>query len=339
MLKLKDQIKKHNVKSAAHDRAAEASGTWKNAPVQKRYSEPRDQPEGAPWNDGQVWLRWRESADRSGSSGSQSEPGYAVSSADTYESDALAYSLRHQLWEGESAADSLNTDSISSTQASAPVSNSTGALNFRWLFVVLCVLAAIGFAFAAGFSGLIYNRLQAKPTAAEIRVAASWLATGTPTPGATPTLPPMRMATAARTALPSHVPPTLTSRSFVPTVTPYYYDVYPRGCHSSGRTYIEGTVSNQYGEVYGARVTLGSSPSGDVIQTLITGTDRSTGYYSFILSENGLREGIFYVWITNSAGKLLSDPSAGRVVTNTIENNDDPAACWQANIDFVAARS
>jgi hypothetical protein len=243
MLKLKDHIQKHNMESAAHDRAAGAHVNWKNVPVWLGYAEPRDQREGMSSNDGLGWMRWRESVDRSRSSRAHSEPGYAASSADTYESDALAYSLRHQLWEGESAADSLNPDFVLRNQSRAPASNSTGALDFRWLLVAACVLAASALAFSADLVRLVYNRLQAKSMVAAIRVAATWLVTEIPSPTTMPTLAltPTRRATAARTALPSRVPPTLPSRFLVPTISLCNFGVGQRGCHHSGGTYIGGT--------------------------------------------------------------------------------------------------
>jgi hypothetical protein len=111
-----------------------------------------------------------------------------------------------------------------------------------------------------------------------------------------------------------------------------------RGCQHSGGTYIEGTVSSLFGEVTGAHVSLGTSPGGNVIQTLVTGKDKSPGYYTFVIRANGPYPGTFYVWVTDTAGNPLSDPNNGRVVTNSIRSGDDPASCWQAFIDFVATR-
>jgi hypothetical protein len=345
MIKLRDQAQNQKSRSVENASATKAEANWESLPLWLRYAEPQDQPEGTPSNDEPVWLRWRDSGDKSASSGLRTESTYSATAENAFESDSLAYSLRHQLWEGESAADSLNPDAVQSTQTIAPANNSSRGHKNRLVIVAACVFGAIALAFAVGLLGLVNNRFFAKPTLASFKLAATWPATWTPTPTTTPTQAstPTRTvaATVTRTALPSRVPPTWTPRplaTLAPTVNPYLYIVYQRSCQHSGGTFIEGRVNSLIGEVYGAHVTLGSSPGGDVIQTLITGTDRSPGYYSFIISAIGPRQGIFYVWITDTAGKPLSDPSAGRVITNAIQNSDDPASCWQASVDFVATR-
>ncbi|MCX7840672.1 MAG: hypothetical protein N2559_14655 [Anaerolineae bacterium] len=110
--------------------------------------------------------------------------------------------------------------------------------------------------------------------------------------------------------------------------------MFRRGCYHSGGTFIEGYVTNAQGEEAGVRVNLGTAPGSNVIETRITGNDRSPGRYTFVLSAQGPRPGVWYVWISDASGKPLSDPNAGRVETNAIRNPDDPNACWRAEIDF-----
>jgi hypothetical protein len=121
-------------------------------------------------------------------------------------------------------------------------------------------------------------------------------------------------------------------------VNPFIYNSVQRGCQHSGGTFIEGTVNSLVGEVVGVRVTLGGSPGGNVIQTVVTGRDKSPGYYTFVIRDNGSYPGIFYVWVSDTNGNPLSDPNSGRVATNAIKNGDDPASCWQAYVDFIATR-
>ncbi len=117
--------------------------------------------------------------------------------------------------------------------------------------------------------------------------------------------------------------------------SPWAYVVDQRGCQHSGGTYIEGLVKNQYSEETGVRVTLGTSPGANAIQTITTGSERSPGYYTFVLNANGASPGTYYVWIVDASGKALSDPNAARVTTNAIKSSDDPNSCWQAFINFV----
>jgi hypothetical protein len=158
--------------------------------------------------------------------------------------------------------------------------------------------------------------------------------TPTPTPTDTPTLTPTSTDTPTNTPIftPTRRP---TPRPPAPTASPWVYFASPRGCQHSGGTYVEGDVTNRNGEEAGTRVSLGTAPGSSVVQTLITGSDKSPGYYTFVLNANGARPGIWYVWIVDANGKALSDPNAGRVTTNAIRNSDDPSACWQAFIDFA----
>jgi hypothetical protein len=106
------------------------------------------------------------------------------------------------------------------------------------------------------------------------------------------------------------------------------YVVNSRGCQHSGGTFIEGVVTNLYGEEANARVILGTNPGANGIQTIITGSERSPGYYTFVLNANGANPGTYYVWIADVSGKILSDPNAARVTI-------DSSSCWQAFFDFV----
>jgi len=155
--------------------------------------------------------------------------------------------------------------------------------------------------------------------------------TETPTPTDTPT-PPWTL-TPTRTATRTRPPWTNTPR---PTpVPPYPYSVIRGRCEHSGGTFIEGYVTNPQGEESGVRISLGTAPGGNVIDTRVTGTGRSPGHYTFVISAQGPRPGVWYVWVTDPSGKPLSDPNAGRVETNAIRNPDDPNACWRAEIHFA----
>ncbi len=162
-------------------------------------------------------------------------------------------------------------------------------------------------------------------------------ATWTPTPTSTPTFTPTPTATPTETPTitPTRTRPPWTNTPKPPTPSPFGYLVVKRVCAHSGGTYIEGAVTGPLGEQAGVRVRLGRLPGGDEIQTLTTGSDRSPGWYTFVLRASGSTPGTWYVWIVDANGKALSDPNAGRVVTNDIRNGDDPNACWRAEVNFV----
>jgi hypothetical protein len=214
--------------------------------------------------------------------------------------------------------------------------------------VVLIVLACMGLALIFINPQVALNPLKPPIPTSTLVIAAlppTWTPTPTntptltptPTPTSTPTLTPTPTHTPTNTpvATPTRTRPPATRTPRPPTPSPWVYSVFPRGCQHSGGTFIEGYVTNPNGEEAGTRVTLGTAPGSGVIQTLITGSDRSPGHYTFVLSPNGPRPGTWYVWITDVTGRALSDPNAGRVVTNDIRNGDDPNACWQAFIDFA----
>jgi hypothetical protein len=111
------------------------------------------------------------------------------------------------------------------------------------------------------------------------------------------------------------------------------YSTFFIECKHSGGTYLEGYVTNPSGEEAGVRVARGTTP-GVIEETQTTGGNRSPGYYVFVLNANGARPGTWYVWVVDASGKAISDPNAGRIVTNSIKNPDDAGACWRAVVSF-----
>jgi len=182
------------------------------------------------------------------------------------------------------------------------------------------------------------------PTATRPGLPPTWTPTPTFTPTNTPTATPTFTATPTETptSTPTNTPiatatrtrPPRTNTPKPPTPSPFLYSVIRGGCFHSGGTYIEGFVTNASGEEAGVRVRLGTSPGGGEIATIITGSDRSPGHYTFVIRAQGAQPGTWYVWIVDATGKPLSDPNAGRVVTNDIRNPDDPNACWRAEVNF-----
>jgi len=156
--------------------------------------------------------------------------------------------------------------------------------------------------------------------------------TGTPTPPETPT--PARTSTLTATPItPSRTRPPWTRTPIPPTPSPYIYTVARGVCEHSGGTFIEGYVNSTSGPLDGVLVRLGTSPGGSEVQTISTGGDRP-GHYTFVLNANGPRPGVWYVWIVDASGRAISDPNAGRVITNDIRSGNDPNACWRAEINF-----
>ncbi len=214
--------------------------------------------------------------------------------------------------------------------------------------IVLIVLVCMGMALIFVNPQVALNPLK-PPLPTTTLVVAVLPPTWTPTPTDTPTFTPTPTSTSTptftptNTNTPTNTPiPTSTRRPTprptrppTPVPSPWSYIAMPRGCQHSGGTFIEGYVTNPSGEEAGTRVTLGTAPGSSVVQTITTGSDRSPGYYTFVLNANGSRPGDWYVWITDVSGKALSDPSAGHIRTNDIRNGDDPNSCWQAFIDFA----
>ncbi len=180
------------------------------------------------------------------------------------------------------------------------------------------------------------------PTPTIVRLPPTW--TPTPTSTFTPTFTPTPTDTPTPTPTFTHTPtntPIATRTRTRPpwTNTPippkYPYATLKGVCEHSGGTFIEGYVTDAQGEVSGVIIKLGLAPGGSEIQSLTTGTGRSPGHYTFVISAQGPKPGTYYVWVADSAGKPLSDPWAGVVTTNAIKNPEDPGACWRAEVNFA----
>ncbi|MBI5300956.1 MAG: hypothetical protein HY868_02375 [Chloroflexi bacterium] len=335
------------------DAGSEAEPAW------LRDSSPADQtadalPESAP-----AWLRGTASPDQPEESSPESawlsgqksdgssDQSVVPDSEANRAGDAIAKSLRHAFEESGSVPTESSPELEPSAQTKPAPERFLNSLNQQRRPIMVGVVSALVFCCSLGWVGFVNSPLFAAafPTATPRKVTAKaeWPATWTltPTRTATATSTPPATATATQTPKATRVLPTRTPRPLAsPTITtsPYLFTSIFRGCQHSGGTYIEGTVNSLVGEVYGARVSLGASPGGTIIQTIVTGKDKSPGYYTFVIRANGPYPGTFYVWVTDVAGKPLSDPNSGRVVTNSIKNSDDPASCWQAFIDFAATR-
>ncbi len=218
--------------------------------------------------------------------------------------------------------------------------------------VVLIALVCMGFLLIFVNPQVALNPLKPPLPTATLLLLSALPPTWTPTPTDTPTLTPSPTPTDTPTLTPTSTntptnTPTLTPTRRptprppappAPTASPWVYFVVPdaRGsCQHSGGTFIEGYVTNPNGEEAGTLVNLGTAPGSGIVQTITTGSDRSPGYFTFVLNANGARPGTWYLWISDANGKVLSDPNTGRVTTNAIRNSDDPSACWQAFIDFA----
>jgi hypothetical protein len=181
------------------------------------------------------------------------------------------------------------------------------------------------------------------PTATVPAMPATW--TPTPTDTATPTQTPTRTSTPTLTPTNTNTPtntPLVTAtntrppRTNTPKPPPFSYYISNFTCEHSGGTFIEGYVNSAQGPLSGIRVSYGTSPGSNVLETRYTeGSEGRLGHYTFVLRDGGSRPGTWYVWIVDSNGRALSDPNAGRVVTNGIQNSDDPASCWRAEVDFA----
>jgi hypothetical protein len=217
-------------------------------------------------------------------------------------------------------------------------------------FQYATLIAVVAVVIVVGFYAVIFVNPQTPlnplkpplpPTATPVPLPATWTPTPTNTPTNTPTVTPTDTPTPTPTATPTLTNTPLATftntrppRTNTPKPPPFIYTTLPNGCQHSGGTFIEGYVTNPSGEESGTRVRLGTSPGSNEVTTLTTGSDRSPGHYTFVLAPNSSRPGTWYVWIVDAAGKALSDPNAGRVVTNDIRNSDDPNACWRAEVNF-----
>ncbi len=213
--------------------------------------------------------------------------------------------------------------------------------------VVLIVLACMGLALIFINPQVALNPLKPPiPTTTLVILALppTWTPTPTNTPTRTPT--PTSTFTPTFTPIPTNTPtntpiPTLTRRPTprptrppTPIPSPYIYQVVYNHCEHSGGTFIDAYAINGQGEEAGVQIRLGTQPGGGEIQTLTTGSGPTPGKVTFVLSGSGPRPGTWYVWVVNSSGGPISNPSAGRVVTNDIRNGDDPASCWRDEIHF-----
>jgi hypothetical protein len=215
---------------------------------------------------------------------------------------------------------------------------------FATLFVILAIVIVIAF-YVTVFLNPQFSLNPLKPPLPTPTPFSTMPATWTPTPTWTPTNTPTATPTFIPTNTPTPTPTDTATPTRTPTSTriprtntpkppPFSYATLQNGCQHSGGTFIEGYVTNPSGEESGTRVRLGTAPGSGEISTLTTGTDRSPGHYTFVLQPNGARPGTWYVWIVDAAGKALSDPNAGRIVTNNINNGDDPNSCWRAEVNF-----
>jgi hypothetical protein len=158
--------------------------------------------------------------------------------------------------------------------------------------------------------------------------------TSTPTPTDTPTFTPTPTNTPTNT--PVSTPPRtrvpFTRTPVPPTASPFNYSVVYFTCEHSGGTYIDAYAINPQGEEAGVQIRWGSQPGSGEIQTLTTGSGPTPGKVTFVLRDGGPRPGTWYVWVVDGNGRPLSDPNAGRVVTNDVKS--DAGSCWRAEIHF-----
>jgi hypothetical protein len=210
------------------------------------------------------------------------------------------------------------------------------------IIIVVCMCYGVIF-FNPQASFNPFKPILPTPTFVVLVLPPTWTPTSTDTPTPTHTLTPTQVPsttptvtdTPTNTTVPTRTR-TRTPRPPTPVPSPFVYNVRFLGCNHSGGTFIEGTVYGIGGGYEsGARVRLSNAPGSGEIQTLVTGTDRTAGYYTFVINANGASVGTYYVWIVDGSGRAISDPNAGRVTINGIRNGDDPSSCWQAFIDFV----
>lgn len=309
---------------------------WLHAPP------PMDMPEEVSPESKPAWLRQWEPTDDS-SPQVERHPQDSPAHAD------IADSLRHKFGNASPIPSASSPGFEQTAQPKSSPGNFLLGIKKYLRAIIIGISSAIIIFCSIGWIGFVNSPLYAAvfppPTPRTSTPLPTWPPTWTLTPTrvrtSTPTLMPTWTPTVTLTPKATRVPPTRTPRppaTLAPTASPYIYNSIVRGCQHSGGTYVEGTVSSLYGEQVGARVTLGWSPGNNVIQTIVTGRDKSPGYYTFVLRADGPYPGVFYVWVADPIGKPLSDPNGGRVVTNAIKNGNDPAACWQAYVDFVATR-
>jgi cytoskeletal protein RodZ len=220
---------------------------------------------------------------------------------------------------------------------------------FATLFAIVAIVIVIAF-YAVVFVNPQFTLNPLKPplppTSTLVPLPATWTPTPTDTPTSTPTATQTNTPTATRTntptststplATPTKPTSTRPPRTNTPKPPPFSYYVSNLTCEHSGGTFIEGYVNTAQGPQSGVRVSYGTSPGSNVLETRFTeGSGGRPGHYTFVLRDSGSRPGTWYVWIVDAAGKALSDPNTARVVTNDIRNGDDPSSCWRAEVDFA----
>jgi len=140
------------------------------------------------------------------------------------------------------------------------------------------------------------------------------------------------------TPRPTPVPVPPTAVPIPPTAAPrYVYNkaVLQRCDPNAGVTYIYGTVYQNHQPHNGARVVFSWKPDGDwATEPAISGPHTgypgwNPGYYSHILQAAGPREGTWYVWIVDDAGKRISEMAM--VHTDGVAGD---GKCQQAVVDF-----
>ncbi len=228
-------------------------------------------------------------------------------------------------------------------------------VNWVILLVIVLLLAAVGAGILYGYPA-VTSYLAARnitPTAVALDMATmpptwTWTptytrtftptSTSTSTPTATPTITPTATPTFTDTPTltpvprPVYVPPK-------PTATPQFlYSPHMVGCYHAGGTFVEGIVTDKSGlEQPGVRVAVSNVPGANVKAQALTGTfaSRSMGFYVLVIDSGHPAPGEWYVWVIGPDGLPASDPQAGHFTANKLKD-DNPAACWRAEINFAA---
>ena len=105
---------------------------------------------------------------------------------------------------------------------------------------------------------------------------------------------------------------TMTKPPTTPTPSgPFFNRAVVVSCDSNeASTYVRGTVRQNGQPVNGHRVVFSWHPDGEVVAGITSGhySDWAQGYYSHILQAGGPREGNWWFWIQDEAGKRISSP-------------------------------
>ena len=126
---------------------------------------------------------------------------------------------------------------------------------------------------------------------------------------------------------------TMTKPTTTPTPSgPFFNRAVVVRCDSNEAiTYVQGTVRQNGQPVNGHRVVFSWQPDGEVVAGITSGgyPDWAQGYYSHILQAGGPREGNWWFWIQDEAGKRISEMAF--VHTDGVAGE---GRCQQAVIDF-----